>query len=237
MSFIFDLALIAIVVLTILRSARRGFVKSVMNLVALVAAIVLANAYSPALARWYYDKCIITSVSEKIQAFVSGFIPSGRETADLSAVFADSTFLDIVERYGGDVESLQASYGSLTEASAAKIEELSVTIAQPVAETISRVLAYGTIFFGALVLLCVAGLVVDLIFKLPVLRTANKLLGIVFGVVCALLYAWLFAVAAAFAIEALGAIEPGFFGPSVYQNSVLLKFFNEINPLRGFFLK
>ncbi|NLK39524.1 MAG: CvpA family protein [Clostridiales bacterium] len=237
MSFIFDIALIAIIAFTIFKGARRGFIKSVMSFVSLIVAIIVANTYSPSLSAWYYDKFIISSVSEKIRQFVSGFIPVGKETVDMSAVFGDQTFTEMIERYGGDLEQLKASYGSFTEATAAKIDELAVTVADPVARTISNVLGYASIFFGALIILWIVSAVVDLIFKLPVLRTANKLLGVLFGIVCALLYAWLFSIIAVFGINALSAIEPDIFGSAILDNSVLLKFFNENNLLRSIFFK
>lgn len=235
MSFIIDILILSIIAFTVFKGARRGFVKSVMSLASLIIAFIIANIYSPAMSLWYYNKFILSSVTEKISSFISGFIPVGSDTLNMSKLFGEGTFVEMLERYGADNEKLQAAYGSVTDATTAKIEELSASIAQPVASTISDALAFASIFFGALIILWVVTIIINMVFKLPVLRTANKVLGIVFGVVCALLYSWIFAIVAVWAINALGAVEPEMFGPSVVDNSVLLKFFNANNPLRLMF--
>ena len=83
------------------------------------------------------------------------------------------------------------------------------------------------IFIIAFVVLKVVTCVVDGAFKLPVLKTANTLLGFVFGLILAVLFIMIYSELCAALVSALGPISPKLFGQDVVDKTLLVKFFSE----------
>lgn len=92
---------------------------------------------------------------------------------------------------------------------------------------VTRLLAYVLIFIAAYVILIVISIIVDKIFKLPVLKQANKLLGIIFGIICAYV---ILSVAAAFITVAAQLTDGQIFGMSQTEleaSTFVYRFFNQ----------
>ena len=70
---------------------------------------------------------------------------------------------------------------------------------------------------------------IDLIFKLPVLNSTNKTLGLLFGVGEALVLAVLISSVSAAVITALGSVDPEVFGASVVERSYIMKVLSSID--------
>ena len=69
-----------------------------------------------------------------------------------------------------------------------------------------------------------AGALLDLIVKLPVLRTANRLLGFLLGVLCAAILGWLFAEAAELVMSYLHTVNPDTFATDIIDHTLLVKY-------------
>jgi Colicin V production protein. len=100
-----------------------------------------------------------------------------------------------------------------------------------VTDVLANIISFALIFAAAMLVLSIITWILDLIFKLPVLKAANTLLGLIFGVVCALVLAWLMGMVSIYLIGAMSSIYPELFNSTVVQNSVILKFISENNIL------
>lgn len=98
------------------------------------------------------------------------------------------------------------------------------------AKTLSDALAVLVVFLAALVLLNLAVLLLDLIFKLPVLHFANKLGGFLFGLAAGFLVAFLFCTAVNIALPYLPGAGIAITKENASQ-AILFKALSDINPL------
>ena len=144
--------------------------------------------------------------------------------------FKRTLFVDILNRYStvGEVESF---YNSGTEIG---VTEISSFMAAPLARAISNILGFGLVFIALLLVLGIFTIILDKICKLPVLKTANTFLGIVLGAVLGLLFAWLIAAVIGGALPQLSKAYPEAFDPMTMENSVVLRWLYNFNPLTLF---
>jgi len=226
MNFLLDIIFLVILLTTVIRCTKRGFVKSIVNLVSLIASMVVAHLFTPRLAVWFEEKVfsgeITTRVSESIRALAS----RGGEIFDLSRLFADmpADFVSLLDRYGVDAEALRPDFGALESVSADAADRMAAAIAEPVVSGLASVCAYICIFLAALLACWLIGLLLDLLFKLPVLRTANRFFGFVLGLVCAGVLCWLFSEAAETLMGYLHSVDPSTFDADIIDNTLLVKY-------------
>lgn len=231
MSFLFDIIIIGIIVFSIYRGISQGFVKSLMKLISIVVALVATYLFCDTLAEIYMDTFFFDSFAEKVAETVTPVIQRSGELFDLETLFADmpEAFADLLQRFGVSAESLASSFGGFDSASAQTVESMSEAIATPIASVLSKALAFITIFVGTLIIMAILTALIDLIFKLPILKKANKFLGFLLGVAFALLYAYLFSEVAVLLIKAGIAIKPEIFNENIIDNSILLKYFSDFS--------
>lgn len=231
MSFLFDAVLILIFALTVFTSYKRGFVKSVMSLGSSIASVLAAYAFTPALADYLSRNFFLTKISGAIAETIKSIAnenPDG--TFDLLKLIEDmpEAFRELISRYNADISSF-------TEATVTSGEEvvmrLADTIASPVAGIISSVVAFIIIFVGSMLALTLITCLLDIIFRLPILKTANQVLGFAFGVVAAFVIVWTFSVLFTELIGALSSISPSLFGDDVVESSIILRLFSKYNLL------
>ena len=70
MGYIFDLIFLTIVVVTVLFSAKHGFVRTLLELVGFIAAFVIAFTFSTPIAEYTYDSFIGPSVIESMDEVI-----------------------------------------------------------------------------------------------------------------------------------------------------------------------
>ena len=74
-------------------------------------------------------------------------------------------------------------------------------------------------------MLWLIGLLLGLIVKLPVLRTADKFFGFLVGLACAAGLGWGFSIAAEYVLGYLHTVDPALFDVDVIEQTLLVKYF------------
>lgn len=228
MSLIFDGVILAACLISIVLGVKRGFIKSVMGVCTLIAALFVAYAFTPKLSAWMEQQSFIRGISESITDTIKSLSENETGSYDLERLFSDmpDAFVQIVERYNADTDVLRETVEPESEAETEKVNALSELIAEPVAGAIADVLSFLALFVGAVIALKILTWLLDLIFQLPVLKTANSMLGFLFGVLSALVWAWVLSSLSVTLIHAMASISPDLFSDSLVDNTVLLKFFS-----------
>ena len=231
MNLIFDGVVLAVAVTAIVLGAKRGFIKSVMGVCTLIAALFVAYAFTPMLSDYIEAQPFIRSVSSSITDTIKSLSANESGTYDLEKLFADmpDAFTQIVDRYKADPEELKQSVPPTAESEVHAVDALSDLIAQPVVRVIADVLAFLALFVAAVIVLKLFTWLLDLIFQLPVLKSANTMLGFLFGVIAACVWAWVLSSLAVPLIRAMSSISPDLFRESVVDNTVIVKFFSTLN--------
>ncbi len=230
MSILFDLILIVTAAFCIISGVRRGFVRSVINIVTLVAAVICAYMFMPAVSAYLHEQFIEASISAPIEEELSTM--AGGDESGLAQLFADSpaALSELVGRYNTELADLVAYYeDAVMEGAQEMFTSLSRYISDAAAKTVSDVSAFLIIFLAVVLVLKIAGWLLDLVFKLPVLSTLNRTLGLVFGLICAFLYMSVLSVVIVNAIPALTSVYPEQFASASVENTLVLKWIYEYN--------
>ncbi len=227
MSLVFDCIILLVAVLAIYLGVKRGFVKSIMGMFTLIAALFVAYAFTPVVSPYIENTAFIREIGDGISETIQSLSKNEDDTYDLSKLFGEmpEPFRQILDRYGADADALTEEVTPQADATSEHVEDLVSMIADPVTGAVAGVLAFFALFVGALIALKLLTWVLDLVFQLPVLKTANTLLGFVFGLVSALLWAWMFSSLSVMFINAMSSISPDHFSKSIIDNTVILRFF------------
>lgn len=228
MSIAIDIILVLFIVGGFISGRLKGFVVTVMNFVSFIVAAVGTYILYPIPADYMYSKLFLPQITSAIE----GAVLSEGNGLSLSELFASkpNAFVEILNRYSTvvDVEKFYNSGEGMT------VTDICEFMASPIARTISNVLSFLLVFLVLLILLKLVTKLLDKICKLPVLRTANKLLGMALGTLMGLSLAWVIASVIAALIPDVSAAYPEVFSPTTIEDSVVLRWLCSFNPLRLF---
>ena len=235
MTFLLDLVIIAIFALTVYFAYKNGFVKTAVSAVSFILAIILTVTFATPLAEYIKSTELASEVKVSVSEAISNSLPQQTEgEADIKRDDIEK-YLDehpeifdrLPEFVDFNKETLLEWYDEATASGNDLRQSASETLAEKSAEKIidivSKLLAVIILFIGAQIILSIIAFILNRIVELPVLRTANKGLGIALGVILAVLRIALFC----FVMNLL-------IGNAEYLNS---EFINGLQPENTFFFK
>ena len=225
MSIIIDLIILAIIFLCVIISAKRGFVKVLVETVGFVAAIVIAFSVSSPLAELTYDKVIEPPV-------VKAAVNAVSESAEHEAFNALPDFLTNNDSafFGTTVNSFTEKITeNLSNGTETAVKTASQEIVKPVASKLLGLL-YSVILI--LVLLIVVKFLAKLlngVFSFSLAGKLNRTLGGVIGAVKGILFAVVFCLAVSLIVSFSGKPFLIFSEESI-ANSYIFNFITEFLP-------
>lgn len=224
---VFDIAILAILVLFAWRGASRGFVLSLCGLLAVIVAFVgasfLANLLAPKVGA-ALEPQFAQIIEEKLEEQFRQSDPAG-DAAGLAE--GEGYPLQDVLSVLRDMGLYEELVNTIDQAVQDGMTAVAANAAAAVAAAIAQSVAYSVIFTMAFALILIAWKVfshaVDLVAKLPGLNFLNKTggaaMGLIKGVLILFLAAWL--------IQYSGKLIP----EETVQQTHLLKFFMTTNPM------
>lgn len=232
MSLILDVVIIIVMVMCVINGYKKGFFKSMMNLISGVVSVIVAYTFTPALSAWLNAKFFLGAISKGIaDAFASAAKTTteaaGEVVYDLTKMLQNPQIGSILERFGAGEQTVADVAGNTTQAGYNVIEEIAVKVATPVAETVSVAIAFILLFIGTAIVLKIFTAIIGLFFKLPVLKTMDKGLGLVSGLITAAFFGWVLSLAIEAALPPLATVVPDIVSANTYNNSIIVKFFAE----------
>lgn len=224
---VYDLVILAILVLFALWGMHRGLILTLCSLVALLVAFVgaslVSNFWSPSVAGWLQPL-----LQPATSSAVESALPEGTADAELPLekllILLDEADLPFgLDEFVSDLREEGVpvlSAGSL-------VESVSTSLAEKLANAIAWVGLFLISFLVILILWRLLARALNLVARLPGLHLLNKLGGIVLGAfqgmillfICAWLVRWLW-----------NDLIP----PEAVEKSKLLHFFMTVNPLEYF---
>lgn len=235
MSLFLDVVVIAVFSFSFYSGIKRGFVRSIMGIVVLLLAIWGSAKFSPPLADYLNDKYIESAVSAKIGDSLDELI-SGVDSFNIRNLFEEKpqAFIDILEQFGINYEELKTYYEKDLRQEENSEDEVSHYIAQPLSRSISNATAFAVLFIGVVLILSLLVVLLDLVVKLPILNTANKILGAVFGCMMGLAFSWGLSIIFTNLLPHLAVIYEGTIPASVIENTVVVKLLGSLDPFTLF---
>lgn len=230
MSIILDLIVLAIIIITVLISAKRGFVRTLIELLGFIAAVFISFTISTPLANTTYDKIIEPSI-------ISTVTSAADTAADNSAAAAVDSFWNEmpgwikggIEKAGISKESLDGSItANIGNGVQSAVESASQNVIKP-AVTSTLALIYQVI--SLIILLALVkplARLINKLFSFSVIGTANRVLGGVVGVPKGMIYAVAFCLLITLAVS---FTQNGFL---IFTGEAMEKslFFSFVNSLR-----
>ncbi len=174
-----DILLIAVLAFDVIWHVKKGFVRTLLTLLAAIAAFCLAMKAAEPVATWCYDAFLDPMICEKVDEHISDFddAHSAKEVVNEVARVIPEQLSTILKRINADPNDAVDQIGSVKDGGALTPQQISQKIVKPVAMVVLKIIAtllcYGVLMalFHVLIhLLCS-------VTKLPVLHSADKLLG------------------------------------------------------------
>lgn len=183
MSLILDIILIAILVIFIVTAVKKGFVLSLLEFVAIIAAFALAFSFSPVVAQGVYDGVVEEAMVQSIEEQIDKNIDASNiaETAELTLSVLPDFIVTLASAAGVNVDEIKATMSTANLNSGNIANELVEKVAQPIVVGILT-----AVFFIILaVLLCfvlkIVAKFISKLFDLPLIGNVNKTLGGIIG--------------------------------------------------------
>lgn len=195
---------------------RRGFLLSIFSLGRLILAVILTVALGPALAEWLDSTLVYPPVYEAVHEKLTAIAADVASTAQ-GSVEALVQKLPAVFRAHLRPEDLNP-----TADVHALADEWSKSVAGGISRALSAVLGYILLLGLCLVLLTLAcKILAGLIHRIPLVRTADRLLGLLLGGLGG-------GIAVLLASAVLGVLLPLWGAESVVESSLLLRLFTDV---------
>ncbi len=238
MNIVIDLIIAAILIFNIIYGWKKGFVKMVLSSLAFLVAVVAAFMFVTPVRDFITDLPFAEKSEAAIHEGVVNLLDNiGKDTPEDEENYAEleEKFISMLEFTGLDLEKLTDDLKDWKENQS---EELKLSIANNITPLLHKAvytcIAFVIIFivvFIAAKILCV---LLDKFTKLPVLKQANEVLGLVVGFVSALIQICVFTSVIQMAVP-YNAVLGGVLENVTADNTVLYGFFSNFNIFRILF--
>ena len=220
-----DLLILAVFVITVAVYTVRGFAKSVIGFVVMVASLLAASLLGPYLAEMFYDGFMLDVVGKAVCEAITSLYDGVVGSIDGEAIIASlpEAIKNMLSFAGADLEELSAQLMT-----SSGIDNAAETVAGPIAHFISELVAYILVFVLAFIVFKLVSKLVVRIFELPVLRTLNKLAGFLLGLLVGFLICWGIALALRLVFGMLALDDPVFLELADPSGTYLYSFFTSI---------
>lgn len=186
MNYVIDLGLVAVAIIVISASAKKGFLSSLLESLSLIISAAVSYFITPSVSEFIYQKFVYNSVKSKLSEAVLS-ISSGQSLGEKITELVSSLpegALRLAQSAGVDVNGLAST---VSQSAVGTNEALVNTVADNIAYKILIVAIEAIVFLVLFVLLSIAirffsKLLTKIIKKLRLMGTVNKLLGAVLGV-------------------------------------------------------
>jgi len=229
-SIILDVILVLIVLFVAWRSAKKGFVRTLIEMVGYVLAIVLAFSVASFLSKQIYDSFVRPAIVKSIEANLSEFKP---ENSNLSEVFNKvinniPSYMLTASGYNDKVASqiadkISASTDNTTSKTAGEITD---TLAKPAMTYILNIILIFILFFLFMLIVRFLAKVLNSLFNVPVLGAVNTLLGGVLGIFKGVIIVLLLCALITISIKLFGG--NWFITDKIVNNTYLYKYVSQL---------
>jgi uncharacterized membrane protein required for colicin V production len=222
MSIIFDVLTVIIIIAIIWSSAKKGLVRSVIELAGYIASLIVAAVLSIPVGNWIYLHLLKTFFDNQAAGYISSLTGGAREAFGqfLTQYNLSSDLLSGAAKSSGD-----ALNGAVMSGVGA------------IGQIVGRGIAFVIIFLVCMILVRIIARLANIINRLPVIRGVNKFGGALIGVVKAALVMFVLCTIIAFMIPLFAVQKNPPFTNTTINNTYLFKYIYQVNPVKGILLK
>lgn len=227
---VLDIIIIAIILLCVIMAYRKGLVEVAFRLISFVLAIVLSFTLYIPVANAIIEN---TQIDETIKQTIEQTIKQEDLVAEQkdSATTENKNEIEAGEAEKEQIPDIITNYISktVTEAATTAKDNLAEVVATNLSITAVKIVTLILLFIVIRIVLSILKIIINAIASLPVINSANKIGGIIYGVLEGLLIIYV-ALAIAMAIstitgntDILAYINESTLGKMMFNNNILLK--------------
>lgn len=235
MGWLLDVIILLIIGITVFISYKKGFVKTLVSASAFLIAILITALFARPFADFLKDTAIAKSVERSTEQKIIEIIEEKSFELDDLIEGKSEDFNRLASIAGVNRNNLEKNQEAKQAAKEERIEKIAERISEPIIDTAASILSVILLYILVQVGLSVGGFFLDKLANLPILKTANKVLGIVLGVILALFRVFLFCFIMKVLIEVGGFIGNDFLCSFEPEKTILFRFISQIN-LFSFFI-
>ena len=214
---ILDLIIVAIIILCIIMGYKKGLIEVAFRLISFILAIIISLMLYIPLSNYIIDN---TEIDDKIKETIIANINPEDIKKDNDTKESSDNMPDIIADY------ISKTVQDMAETSKDNIVEI---LATNISVTAVKIISLLGIFIVTRIVLTVLKIVTNAIANLPIINSANKIGGIIYGVLEGLVIIYiLLAIAMAISTitantEILTIINQSNLGKMMFNNNILLK--------------
>lgn len=229
MGIIIDVILAAIIIVLVIAAAKKGFMLTLLEVAAFVIAIVFAAQLCKPTANVMYkglfEPSVVKNLTETLskETDSSTYFDKTKDIIDSLPDFAKNYIENSDMNTDGIISKLAAgNYSGETAA-----ESINENIAKPIAVSVLSSIMFLVLSFLFMFILKFAAKGLNKLFKLPIVGSANKALGAVFGLLKGAVAVYLISILLIYIAERAGS--PQF--TDAVNNSAIVSFSQGFSPV------
>ena len=184
MSLILDIILIAVFAAFVFAAVKKGFIRTLLELVAVVAALVLAYQFSPMASQAVFDGMLEKNITSSIETQISNNVDTATaaKKAELALDAIPDFAVSLADAAGVDIDNIKNKISSENLSAESVANELVEKIAEPIITGALTIIFFILLACVLIIVLKIAAAKISKLFKVPIVGTADKLLGAVLGI-------------------------------------------------------
>ncbi|MBQ6830401.1 MAG: CvpA family protein [Clostridia bacterium] len=192
MAYILDGILLLIVVVTVALGYHRGFIRSVVQLVGLIAAVVIASSLSASVSTMVYDSFVSEPLQNKVvEAVENAGSGLASERLDSALESLPPFLVNAINQNDQATQALDQLQNTVVDSTTALAQAFVTNVIRPLAIGLFRVVAFILLVILLLLLVKLLTKLIKPVTKLPVIRQADGLLGGAIGLVKAVFFVFI----------------------------------------------
>lgn len=242
MNAILDIIIVTIAASTIYFAVKNGFIKTLLSASAFFIAVIITISLTNPLKNAFMSSSAADSIRDRVETTISGVFEEKEDAItkntennfQIDAVFSDkggmNELFGVLEKFGVDKNELKSQVNKWKAEKGVDLKQKLVEyIADPIVNAIASIIIISLLFFGSLILLKITAYVLNKLCMLPVLKTANKLLGLILGILLALIRIYFFCIITKAFIPYGQTLDIGWLAAIDPEKTLIFKLFYEYN--------
>ncbi len=224
-SLLYDIVAVVLFIWMIAASWRKGFVHSLISTIGYIISYIIAYFGSGVSAQFIYQNFAKSPVESFVRSQMNGWLSSGSGVITYESI--PQTVRDLLSTFGLNEESIN---GFLQGNSEDMVTNIANGIAEPMVTTIITIVLFFIIFFLCLILVRVIASATNIVNHVPLVGTANHILGGAMGIIKWCIVMILLSMAVQLVISFTNN-ELEFMNRQVVEDAFLFRYILKWNPL------
>ena len=234
---IIDITLVVLAIFIIIRFTIKGFFSSVLDVCKLFLSAIIAYLVRIPIAKLFSSLFMEKAMKSLVKGSIEAYLDSdlAKISIDITTLYEQLNktpefFEKFLTRFGLDYERFFADLNDLTQNKNTEvIEPIVDNLGPAVALLLSTVLALIVAFVVLYIVFIIVAKLLENLTKFDGVKTANRILGLVIGLVLSVLVMWLVSMGVIALVEFVSPVAPNIISPELAEGSMIIDIFKNLN--------